>query len=117
MKLKGVRTIKFNVKKETLPLENIPCAAIKMSIKNTIDNGLDDKLGSIASDPADPTYSSDDYEVYWGFGGTPAHPIFPTQTTDYIYCENAADISVRTNKKQEAGMELYISIFVEVKEK
>ncbi|HEX8636639.1 MAG TPA: hypothetical protein VF692_01150 [Pyrinomonadaceae bacterium] len=110
MKLKGVKSYRDKADPKTKNLKEYPCAAVKLSVSTNIDNGGDDKLIGASEN----FYENENYEVYWGFFGAAIHQIFPGQTTDYIYVENLSDLSIRCNKAIESGMDLNISVFVEV---
>lgn len=110
MKLKGVKSFIFPVTRKIQNLPDFACAAVKLSVSNSVDDGADLKLESESKG----IYEADNYEIYWGFAGSPVHQIFPTQTSDYIYVGDLSDISVRCNKNNAEGTQLNISVFVEI---
>jgi hypothetical protein len=93
-----------------LVAEDKPCDAIVLSVWAVEDDTLD------TIKPGSGSYIDDArQEIYWGVRNC-VHPIYPGDTSDYIYVANANDISVRRNKQKGETTRVAYTLFKFVEE-
>lgn len=87
--------------------KDIPCDAAVLSIWNTVDDTSD----TFITRDATKGYDEVDEEIYWGTGENCGHQIYPKETTNYIGCNNAHDISVRCSAKKSPSHRVFYTLF------